>query len=375
MIQMKNIKYILLAILGVFVATACSDDKDNPVFDATSAVAPKLTAISSSYVLTKDKADAEFANFSYSKADWGVNLATSYTLQASLTNDFAKVFELATTQNTSVSVTNKDINTILINKGIMPGTATPMYFRVLANAVGSKGTVSSISTLTSTAVNATVTPYDMDVIYPKVYVLGDYNGWSHDKALFLFSFESNTVYAGIIDFGENYATYKWGFKITGAASWDNATGNWGATTDTQTAESPSLELMNNGKNITAYQGANRFYHFTFDETKFDTPTLTKDYAFNALSIVGDAGSEVTGWGKNEVDMTFDTAKQRFQAEVNLSDGVIKFRADHAWSLNWGGSNGELKAGGDNISVKAGKYRIYVNLNNPSKMTYTLISLD
>jgi len=375
---MKNIKYLLFALIGILAFTACSDDKENPIYNSATASAPTLTALSNAYTLAQTDADKAFATFTYTAANWGLKLATSYTLQTSLTEDFAKTYNLGTSTDISIPVVTKDINSILINKGIQPGSPTKMYFRILANATGISGNVSQISTLTSATVSTQVTPYDMDINYPKVWLPGDFNSWAFGNAnmQYLFSFNSDNTYAGIIDFGAGFATWQYGFKITGTNGWDTSTGNWGATTDTQTSESSSLALMNNGKNITCYQGSYRYYHFTFNKTNFDTPTLTKDFSFNTLSIVGDAGSEVSGWGTKEVDMTFDVAKQRFTADVTFGTGSFKFRANHDWGTNWGGSNGVLKSGGDNLSITtAGKYRVIVNLNNTSNMTYQLISLD
>ncbi len=362
MIRMKNLKYILLTLVSILFITACSDDKENPVFDSSKVTAPTLAALSNAYTLTKDKADATFSDFNFTAANWGLNLASTYVLQASLTQDFAKEVDLgkALTGATTIPVTNAAINSILINNKVTPGTATPVYFRILATADGETA-APTISSITSPVVTATVTPYNTEVIYPKVYIVGDYNGWSHDKDLFLFSFESNSIYSGIIDFGSKVAN---GWKITPAPNWDN---DWGMPEAPATDDPTTLQLGKGG-NISCYK-ANEFYNFTFDTS---TMKLTKNFAFNVLSIVGDAGSEVNGWGTKEVDMTFNTAKQTFTAEVTFAEGQIKFRANHDWALNWGGSDGILKPGGDNLKItKAGKYLVTVNLNNPDKLTYTL----
>lgn len=373
---MKNIKYFLFLMLGVLVMSSCSDDKDTAVFNSANTVAPTLQAINSSYVLEMANADKSFATFTYSAASWGdVALGTKYQVEASLTQDFASPVQFdASTGNSISSVTVAKINNIILNAGINPGTATKMFFRVKAYATGESANVSSISALTSAVVSTTVTPYSTKIEYPKVWVLGDYNGWSHDKAQFLFSYNSNTVYTGVIDFSEKYAALQWGFKITGAASWDNATGNWGATDGTQVADA-AMTLANNGANITAYQGTKRFYRFTFTKVSMDAPTLAKDIAFNTISIVGEAGSQVSGWGTKEVVLNFDTTTQLFYADVTFGSGEFKFRLDKDWATNWGGAEGVLKAGGDNIKVTAGNYRVYVDLNNPDKMTYELNTKD
>ena len=367
MIRMKNIKYLLFALIGILAFTACSDDKENPIYNSATASAPTLTALSNAYTLAQTDADKAFATFTYTAANWGLKLATSYTLQTSLTEDFAKTYNLGTSTDISIPVATKDINSILINKGILPGTATKMYFRILANATGLSGNISNISTLTSAAVSTQVTPYDMDINYPKVYLIGDFNGWDHTKDLFLYSFESNTIYSGVIDFGSKASN---GFKITGIAGWqDNL--NWGSGSATiTTPEASSIQLVAGGNSGNIQNFSNEFYNFTYDTSSL---VLKKNFSFNTFSIIGDA---VGGWNTtNDVIMNYDATKQRFSVDTSFSDGNMKFRADKDWVLNWGGSNGVLKVGGDNISVKAGKYRVIVDLNNPDKITYQLISLD
>lgn len=367
---MKNLKYILLSLVSVFFIAACSDDKENPVYDASQATAPTLKAISSTYAPVLADADNTFADFTYSAANWGMDLGTQYTLQASLTKDFTTAYDLGSSTSTTISVINSKINSILINNGIAAGTTTPIYFRVLAKATGLSGTLSSITPLTSAVINTNYTPYSTEIQYPKVYILGDFCGWSHDNAQHLWSYGNNTTYTGVINFGAKAAN---GWKITGAANWDNATGNWGTGSAAPASEAATINLANNGGNISCY--SKTFYGFKLEVPSVDAPVLTQLFAFNVLSIVGAAGSQVSGWGTKEVDFNFDAAKQRFYADVTLDAGVIKFRADHGWSVNWGGKDGILSAGGDNIAVTAGNYRVYVDLNNPSKLTYELNAKD
>jgi len=366
---MKKLKYILFMLLGIAVMSACSDNKDNPEYIPANAVAPTLKALQSAYTLTLTGADNNFDTFAFTRAEWSKNykLGTQYTVQASLSSTFTSPVTLGTTVDTTVTVTNSTINSILINAKINPGTATKMYFRVLADVSGTSGNVSGIDTLSSATVTSTITPYSTDVVYPKVYVVGAYDGWKFTGQN-LFSYSSNSTYTGMVDFSALAAS---GFKITGAASWDNSTGNWGTGSTAPASEAQSFTLSNGGGNITCY--ADSFYHFTFDNS---TLLLTKDFSFNTLSIAGDAGSYVSGWSK-EVNMSFDATKQRFYADVILAAGQIKFRADHAWTFNWGASttDGVLASAGSNIAVTAGNYRIYVDLNNPSKMTYKLSTDD
>ena len=368
---MKNTLYIILALVGMIAFLPACNDEDGVQFNPGSAVAPVLSNLSaSSYTLSKNQASGTFNTFTYTQSNYdNVQFAVQYILQAALTNTFDKPLELGTSTGLSQAVTNATINSYLINKGIEVGKSTPLYFRVVSQVKSSSGTVSAISDLVSNVVTANVAPYDVEIEYPKVYTRGLYNNWDPTGQC-LFSFNSDKTYQAVIDLGTATDT-PWGWKITGGTTWDNSTGNWGLGTGTA---KNGITLANNGGNITGVGFDKRFYRVTFVWSSLDAPTLTQDVGFNKLTIVGDAGSEVSGWGGKEVELIFDKAKQRFTAEVTFAAGVIKFRADNAWDLNWGGSDGILKPGGDNISVKAGKYRVIVNLNNPNKMTYQLIEL-
>lgn len=72
------------------------------------------------------------------------------------------------------------------------------------------------------------------------------------------------------------------------------------------------------------------------------------------------------------DMPFYTTSGAnvLAAYVTLADGEIKFRSNNSWDVNYGdtGLDGVLDAGGDNIPVTAGTYKITFNT---STLAYTI----
>ena len=86
---------------------------------------------------------------------------------------------------------------------------------------------------------------------------------------------------------------------------------------------------------------------------------------------GIVGSGYNNWGAFE-DQTFYTTADTgiIVTYVTLVDGEIKFRENDAWDNDFGdtGADGTLDAGGDNIAVTAGNYKIAMNLNDN---TYTI----
>ena len=123
-------------------------------------------------------------------------------------------------------------------------------------------------------------------------------------------------------------------------------------------------MINGGGSKDLKHYSKRFYHFALNK---GTLLLTKNFSFDKIGVIG-----VNGDWDNDVEMSFHVAKQRFYADIELTaDGNFKFRADGGWDLNWGVKDGVVTAGGDNIEAKAGKYRVYLNLNNPENITYEL----
>lgn len=89
----------------------------------------------------------------------------------------------------------------------------------------------------------------------------------------------------------------------------------------------------------------------------------------AKSAWGVVGSGANDWGGAGPDLPFYTTAQAdvLVAYVNLKDGEIKFRENNDWGNNLGddGADGTLEAGGANIAVTAGDYKITLDLGGNS----------
>ncbi len=83
------------------------------------------------------------------------------------------------------------------------------------------------------------------------------------------------------------------------------------------------------------------------------------YTVTQWSITGDAAG---GWG-NDIDMV-PNADNTWTVTATLSKGEFKFRANHDWTINLGGTPSNLSWGGSNIKIDAaGTYTIKLNLVN------------
>ncbi|MHB1147965.1 MAG: SusE domain-containing protein [Lutibacter sp.] len=103
------------------------------------------------------------------------------------------------------------------------------------------------------------------------------------------------------------------------------------------------------------------------------------YTITPINIWGVVGSAApNGWDGPNVRFTLDFSKDDVWVinRIALTAGEIKFRTNDSWDVNYGddGLNGTLEAGGANIPVTAGNYKIVLDFSNSSAPTYTLTAL-
>ncbi|MBC7773879.1 MAG: SusF/SusE family outer membrane protein [Phycisphaerae bacterium] len=129
--------------------------------------------------------------------------------------------------------------------------------------------------------------------------------------------------------------------------------NWGA------GDFPTGIATEGGANIPITAGE---YKITFN-------SFTGEYSFELLQIYGVVGLVGTAtpnasW-EMDVDLTKDLADESFWYinSIDMSAGEAKFRAEHAWAVNWGAVTFPTGVGtqnGPNIPITAGTYRATLN---------------
>lgn len=347
---MKKLFYTIIAFAGI-LAASCSTDEDKLVFDPSSSVAPTLGTLAGT-TLSSDGADL---TFEFTQPKYNVDAGVLYALYASDSQDFGKQEKLsATIGGTKVTVKQSALNSVILNLGGEPGAEFTVYLRLDSWLATNKNTAVESSLARSGVISATFVPYSQLIldkdIYDHVWVMGDYSGWSHDKAQLLYNYSKDgNIFTGVVDFDDKAAN---GIKFTGAASWDEATGNWGTANPDDASEAASVTLLNGSNdNIMCY--GKRFYKFTLDKKAL---VLTKEWGADKIGIVG----TINNWAAPDVEMAFNKDYLRFWVDLEVTgDQEIKFRADEDWVYNWGA---DAKSGGDNIKVGTGKYRVYLDLN-------------
>ena len=356
---MKITKYFLSMAAAAAMVAGCYKPEMNQIAAPEDVVAPVLEAVEGPIEITPSNMVDGVVAFTWSAADYGVPTQINYSLEAATAAaPDSKVTITSGITTTSAEVDYETLNAILFNDlGLADGVAEDVNF-----CIGVK--VGEYAKIYSNVVTVSCKVTAAEKTYPTLTVAGSYayNNWTPGKGQFVFDFDgTDTKYSGVIDFGEDVSALQ--FKFVGAA--------WGQNEfsvpsgEAQAAEAAELPLVaGGGDNISAYT-THRYYSLTLDK---GTPKVSKNFSFNSLGVIGDATP--TGWDA-DTDMQFNADKQRFYVDITLIDGTIKFRADDAWDVNWGGADGVLASGADNIPVTAGDYRVYVNLNDPAKPTYEL----
>lgn len=347
---MKKLFYTIIAFAGILLAS-CTTEADKLVLDPSSTVAPTLGTLAGT-TLSSDGADL---TFEFTQPKYNVDAGVLYALYASDSQDFGKQEKLsATIGGTTVTVKQSALNSVILNLGGEPDAEFTVYLRLDSWLATNKNTPVESSLARSGVLSATFVPYSQLIldkdIYDHVWVMGDYSGWSHDKAQFLYNYSKDgNIFTGVVDFDDKAAS---GIKFTGAASWDEATGNWGTANPDDASEAASVTLLNGSNdNIMCY--SKRFYKFTLDKKAL---VLTKEWGADKIGVVG----TINNWAAPDVEMAFNKDYLRFWVDLEVTgDQEIKFRADEDWVYNWGA---DAKSGGDNIKVGTGKYRVYLDLN-------------
>jgi hypothetical protein len=153
------------------------------------------------------------------------------------------------------------------------------------------------------------------------------------------------------------AAWTGGMHLTAASFKFRANHNWSYNYGSTAANST---LDAGGSNIAVATAGD--YAFTLDLSHPNAYT----YSANMWGIIGDATPD--GWNSDQ-NMTWDATNKVFTVTLNMVVGAFKFRANDAWTLNYGGDINGLTAGGANIAITAaGNYTITFN---PWTLTATI----
>lgn len=336
---MKKIKITFLAFLAVagLALSGCSDTTDPVIGETMPAVLAAPAA--DTYVLSLDQAEETLTTLEWKAAGFGAQVAITYDVQLDVAgNEFQNAVLLGSTNETSLEVKVSDMNKYLLAKDLPAGQAAAVEIRVVSSIATISG-VSNYESGYSNVVTLNVTPYSGEKVYPMLYTPGDHQGWKPDAAAPIYSVTDNGIYEG-------YVYLNGGFKFTAQTNWDGP--NYGPG-----AAEGQLSTAGDAGNLQAAEG----YYYAI----VNTTDLTYSIKPMAWSVLGDATPG--GW-ENDTKLVYDPTDRTLKADIKLTDGFIKFRANGSWTVNLGGSLDAPVAGGDNIAVTAGNYTLVLDLHRP-----------
>ena len=332
---MKRIIFYTIIITILF--TACKERDADPIVSLNTSPAVTNPSAGTVFILDENNADNILSDFEWTAADFGYQAGITYNLQIdSKVNAFSDPTTLGSVNGLSISdISVGRLNNILLAKGLPFGFENELEVRVCASVSD------AVEPLCSEGVDLKVSPYQAEVIYPKLTVPGDYQEWNPaDENYAVYSRKSDEIYTGFIYFNIDPANYKFAQGL----SWDI---NWGDILPPDGI----LDPAGIDNNIPTTEGIG-VYYLTCNLNDLTHTNMKTDWG-----VLGDATS--VGWTTDE-DLTWDDAKQALTITLDLSEGEIKFRSNDADDFNFGDNftNGTLEFDGDNIPItEAGNYTL------------------
>ena len=385
---MKKLSIMASLLLGLVAFSACTTDRDDNPKMKTPTTFTLLNPVIGDNVVDLEHSKSITLKAA-SQPDYGFPAAVQYGVQMSLDNDWTVVEDeeaapkFYTIDGNSTSI-NFDVPAAEIDKGIMlirnindasemPEGDITVYLRMFAQLVNDESGNMAYSNVVTVKVN----PYYLErkAAEPVYWFLiggcignGSWTNSNGDDAylsIFPLSFIPEYEYDAKTGLGEIASTFYvpagQGFKLKFYSnSWDEQWGSDGA----------DGFVKNDGGSKDIKVAESGYYKLTYN-TKADKITLEKvdapaaNYTVTMIGFNGD-------W-ENDVDMAPANGagenNHMWTAQVEITEKTeFKFRANHAWVVNWGygAADGEVNLygfgtnGGKNIGIEPGKYTIYFN---------------
>lgn len=344
----KILSTFLLIGLVSLVITSCKKDEIKTTLQKG---APgTLSASSASPALAIANASDTIETFSWTPTQYGYSAAVKYSLQiAKAGTNFAspKIIDLGA--STSKKLTVSEVNQIALLQGIPFGQAGQLEARVRSSISD------SIPAVFSNSVTVSLTPYQVIIVYPSLWVPGDYQGWDPSSAPRISSKNSDGIYEGFV----NITAGSLQFKINNAADWNHV--NYG--------DGGGGTLSTSGGNLSVPTVG--YYYITAN-----TNNLTWKATKKTWGLIGNGPVASNNWS-NDVPMTYNAATGKWTVTTNFVAGEFKFRANSDWSdpkNNFGDNtpaDGVPDYNGNNIQVTAGTHTVTLDLHVPGNYTYTI----
>lgn len=350
----KKLNPFIILMLGILTFNSCADD-DMPQIGTS--VAPEFMdpEAGNSYILAAEGASNTFEVYTWSNAKWAdVQTPALYTLQIALEGTaFANPKTVVTTNSTSIRVLVSEINAAILSMKIK--TTDDFELRLIANSINENSEkITGMDTLYSEALSLTVTPYVTLKKIAPLFIVGSLLGnkvWDAGNYSYLMFKNDSETDNTLFTYTTNFKAGE--FKLLVALnSWNTAFGY---------DDNGKIVQMDNGKNLASTAG---YQTMTFDTSNgtltfapYDASSAT---TYTSIGLIG----AFNGWATDLALTKTDYDPHIWVADnVELTDGELKFRANGAWDVDWGGSQfpyGVATIKGPNLTVDAGTYFVKFN---------------
>ena len=173
--------------------------------------------------------------------------------------------------------------------------------------------------------------------YPDFFFeIGNESGWSTSHTL-----------AG--DGNGKYQGYCW---LDGEYKFKPNADNWDNDLEYVSGNTMSGTLTDGGGPNCPDPGAG-FYQIDLDVAAM-TYSLLK---IESISMIGGFNS----WS-DDLEMAYNTAEGCWEVTTDAVSGEYKFRVNHDWAINWGGSEDNLVQDGNNLNIEAGNYKFQLYIS-------------
>ncbi|NDV78243.1 SusE domain-containing protein [Dysgonomonas sp. 511] len=365
---MKKLNIFFLLGLFTLIFVACDNDDDKIKLNSGDLVYPSFTMESEQgfEVTASTDQTQEIGTWEWSKAAFGLNSPITYVVVADTLESFATEVEVIryTSSNKEEPVTIKLLNDAAATLTKESKEVT-LYVTVKA-ILGSSGNTGALYASEKKAIDFTCYYFK-----PKaaLYIVGNgLVGWDNTEETIgnnLQVFFSDDNGSGTLIYTyTGYFTGGNGLKFpTLAGDWDKAYGY-----------SNGSLIPNNGGGDYTTPATSGLYTLTVN---LKTMALTMEPYTDAVTSyekIGIVGDGANGWPED--DNITDIAMTKYAEHVWVATNVkltagkeIKFRANEAWTVNWGVESGEEqglpftvgKVNGDNIKVlKTTEYFVAFN---------------
>lgn len=370
---MKKFSILLITLIALVGFTSCQHD-DDVVFVAQPDVdgVAFTNTFSENYTLTNQTSGNLAERFVWNEVDFDAPTTVTYELQGSIDSDFSSFDVIGTTSDNNLGVKVSQMMDLAEDAGLDndPNSENPntgqIYFRVRAYA-GTDG---------GNPLNATSEKVTLNVTLPEIgeeaaplkdlFLVGDATatGWDNSS--------SSNNYPLFRDSDNPDVYYYTGKLKAGGLKVIEIRGAWAPQYGGESGTLIYRPTENEADPAAIAVDAEGYYTFainidemTYTLESYDASRATE---YDMIGLVG-AGTTV-GWPDDAnptpdillTQSTFDSHIW-YTDDVELSEGGIKFRANQAWDVNWGGGENfpSGQATGDDIMVsEAGTYEVWFN---------------